>query len=468
MLRDMRAAVYGRQSKGKTKSIDDQIDIGVELVTSSGWKAAGVYSDATSASRYGKRARGGWAEVRQAAIGKRFDVLVLWESSRGDRTAETWLGFLRECRVAGVRIHVVSHERTYDLAVARDWKALAEDGVANEYESEQISARAKRGLAQAAKAGAPPNGPAPYGYERRYDAATGKGVLVPDKRQAAVVREIITRLSHSEPTRAIIRDLEARGIAGPAGGAWHRQRIRRMALSPVYVGMRRHLGTVHPGTWPALVDLDVWHAARRVLTTDERSLAGSHIRPGRQVHLLSFYATCAQCGGPLRASRTGYRCEASCVLVTRRLLDDLVSELTRARLADPEVYTALTHADQAADVAATAARAELAEVAAQLDMWRASAVKGETSPGSLAAIESGLLTRQRIATAALRAATVPAALADYIGARTDVDSRWAAAPVQGRRAVLRALGLAVAVRPTGGRTRPIHERVDIAWGDPVS
>ena len=147
----MRAGVYGRQSAAKEKSISEQLELGEERAGDQGWTLAAKYRDGRSASRFGKQARGGWAQVWADVKAKAFEVLILWESSRGDRTAATWLAFLDDCRDAGLRIHVIKDDRTYDLRNARDWKTLAEDGISNAYESEMISARVLRGQKGSAK-----------------------------------------------------------------------------------------------------------------------------------------------------------------------------------------------------------------------------------------------------------------------------------------------------------------------------
>src|SRR5215471_17993153 len=122
--RDLRAGVYARQSRGKEKSINDQMAECTTDVAKRGWTVVGQWQDGVSASRYAKRARDNWPLVLAAIEDEQFDVLILWESSRGDRDAETWLGLLRRCREHHVFIRVTSHGRTYDMDNARDWRTL--------------------------------------------------------------------------------------------------------------------------------------------------------------------------------------------------------------------------------------------------------------------------------------------------------------------------------------------------------
>jgi site-specific DNA recombinase len=459
----MRTGVYGRQSRGKAKSIAEQLKLGHAAITDQGWQHAGDYQDGTSASRFATKPRGGWAEVRADVVAKALDVLVLWESSRGDRDAETWLGFLRECRDAKVRIHVVTHDRTYNLANARDWKTLAEDGISNAYETELLSVRVRRGHSGAAVAGRPSHGNAPYGYVRVYDPNTGALVgQEPHPEYAPVVREVIERVAKGDPISAIAKDLNDRAV--PTGGArgWYRVRVREMAVNPAYVGLRVYNGQTYPGTWPALVGEAVFYAAQRVLTAPGRTVT----RPGAQKHLLSYYML-APCGSTMCAARGRYRCAAdSCVSIKQQPVDALIEELVLAHLAKPEVYAALRHAGEVGDAEVAAAEGKVTELTERLNTWRVSAAKGNTTPETMRVIEAELTQEIAVATAAANRVVLPPELAGFVGGpAADVAARWAKAGVQARRAVLRGLGLRVVVKahPSPGVLVPVHERVDVSW-----
>ena len=114
----------------------------------------------------------------------RLDIVVMWAANRGGRELEEWARFLNACGVARIRIFVTSEGRLYDLAIARDWKSLAEDGIDSAYDSEKISLNSRRGIADSVARGEP-TGRIPYGYTRRYelDPTRPKGkraIQVPD------------------------------------------------------------------------------------------------------------------------------------------------------------------------------------------------------------------------------------------------------------------------------------------------
>lgn len=437
------AAVYGRQSSGKEKSIAEQIGLCSADAAGEGLAVEVVYQDRTSASRYRRVDRAEWARVVAAVKARAFDVLVLWSSSRGDRDLTSWSGLLDACRESGVLIRVTDDARTYDVRRSGDWQSLAQQGVGNAVDSDKISAGVKRGQAGAAAQGRPSHGRAPYGYIRKYDPATGKlAGQEPDPASAPVVKEIIERVAMSEPISAIVADLQSRDVPRPEKGRWHRRRIRDIALNVAYVGRRVHSGTEHPGAWPALVEPAVFHAAVRVL----RDPARITTRPGGQKHLLSYLATCGECGNDLYAARGRYACLDGCVTISQSPTDHLVIDAILKRLGKPDIYTALRKAGDDADRDAAAAWAELDGLKTSLNGWRRSAAKGDTTAESLAVIEADLTVQIRAAQLRADTASIPPALREVLEPGVDIVQRWEALTLPAKRAVIRTLAR-VSVRP---------------------
>ena len=198
--------------------------------------------------------------------------------------------------------------------------------MASEYESSLISERVTRAMAKNAKNGKP-HGRTPYGYRREYAIdEDGKRVIVgqfPHPEQAKVVRRNFADIERRVSLRSIAADLNSRQVPTVTGAQWTPQRVRDVALMAIDAGerlvhnpgaktgnVRRHgLGTLTPGTWPALVSLEQY--TRCALLTDPQRRTS---RPGRAKHLLSMIATCGVCGGVLavRYSRDAgeYTCRA--------------------------------------------------------------------------------------------------------------------------------------------------------------
>jgi site-specific DNA recombinase len=468
-----RAMIYGRQSRGRQKSITDQIDDCTRDAEEQGWTVTGADQDGISASRFASHTRDAWPRVLAAIDAAAIDVLVLWESSRGDRDAEQWLGLLRRCRDRGVRIRITSHERTYNPAVPADWKALANDGIDSQTESERLSQRVRRGVAAAARKGRPPQGPVPYGYRRTYDPHTGElSGQEPDPVTAPIAREIIMRAARSESLSAIVQSLNDRGIPAPYGGIWRRQRVRAIALNVAYIGLRKHTPgeretIIYPAGWQPLVDEATFYAATRILSDPARAIAYGRpvgaTRPGKQVHLLAYLATC-YCGSYVHARQTYYSCcPQGCVSIRRTPVDEFVEDVLFDYLSKPRFYQSLQRAGDVVDREVIEARAAAVKLRSELDEWRRSAIAGKTTPETLAVVEPGLTARIRQAEDRATRLGLHPALRQLLEPGEDVRARWKAMPVQGQRTVLRSL-LAVTIHPSGRNSHmPVEDRVVIDW-----
>lgn len=458
------AAVYGRQSHGKKKSIADQLKLGELATVENRWKLFGKYSDKVGASRYSGKVRGGWDEVRAAVAEREFDILVLWEPSRGDRKPAEWIAFLESCRAARVSIHILTDERTYDPRKARDMKILANAGVDSGYEVDLLAERARRGIAEAAKTGAPHGGFAPYGYRVAFDPETGERGFEVDPATGPVATEIIARISKAEPIRELIRNLDQRGICGPGGGKWYRSTIRAIVLNVAYLGIRSHKGTQYPGAWAALTDAATFAGAARVLNEPSRMESGKHAKPGLFKNLLTYIATCTVCKEGVRAYKEVYGCTGGHIWIKRERVDGLIRDLMIARLSSPDLYTALEQASDAADETLKASRAEVAMLTGNLEDWRRSAWDGRgTTPETLAEVEAGLSARIKTAQDRIDAATIPTDLEGWVGPEEDVRTRWDNTTLQAKRSVVRAVRVRIEILPAGGKTLPVQDRIVVSW-----
>lgn len=465
----LRAGVYARQSRNKTKSIDEQLAAGTAVARENGWQLIEAYQDGSSASRYARQGRDDWERVLTDIAAGALDVLILWEASRGDRTLTTWSGLLDLCRERRVSIYIVADERIYDPRKHKDWKSLATAGVDSAGESDLLSVRVLRGQAGAAAAGRPSHGRTPYGYVRRFDPATGELVgQEPDPLRAPIVAEVFERLAKGDPMSAIVRDFDARGVP-TSGGAkrWYRARLAVMAGNRAYLGERIYNGTVNEGSWPALVEPAVFHAVQRVLSDPARR---STTRPGRAVHLLSFLATCGPCGAALAHVQGRYRCErGGHVNIAQAAMDDFIEDMVFEKLEQPNVYEQLRQAGSADDRALLDAENEAARLDGQLKTWRLSAARGQTSPETMAVVEAELVPQIKAAQRRAAQAQIPPELRAILEPGADVRTRWKDAPVAARRRALAFMATIVVGRSTTPRSREFdHHRLgESRWaGDP--
>lgn len=466
----LRAGIYARVSKDKRKrqrgrSVGEQETEARAACERRRWTVAEIYKDEDrSASRFAKKERPDWERLLADLDAGQLDVLVIWEPSRGDRTLETWAGLLSRCREAGTLIHVVSDDHTYDVRNARDWRALAEDGVDSAYESEKTSKRVRRMKAAQLVAGRP-DGRVAYGYERRYDPTTRELIEQrPHELRAPVVREIFARVAAGDPISAITADLQERGAPPVSEGKlWSRNMVRRIATNFVYIGKRKSGREVFDGQWPALVDEATFYGAQRVLSDPARMTT----RPGRVKYLCSYFATCTVCATGLSVISRGsqakyYTCGKGCVGVRMDWLDDFVRDVVVERLTQPDIYSDLADTD---DSAVVAARQEAEALRARLDEHYDEAADGRLSAAGLARVEARLLPKIESAERSAAAAATPAALRALVDPSQDIRRRWDELPIAARKDVVRVLLDAVRVRPAG-RVRSVRldpGRVELVW-----
>ncbi|WP_405149536.1 recombinase family protein [Sphaerisporangium sp. NBC_01403] len=501
----LRAAIYDRASKDRSaraKSVGEQRVGNQAACADNGWAIAETYTDNhRSASRFARTDRPDWDRFLADLDARSFDVVVMWESSRGDRKASQWIAFLDSCRELGVLIHVTSHRRTYDMRVARDWRVLAEDGVDNAYETEKLSERIRRGLRGNAVEGRP-HGKVLYGYVRQYNPRTGDLVgqeaderkrvaLIPAcvtarpvvgvgevYTRAGVVREVASRFAGGATQRALVVDLNRRGIPAPEGGIWRTPQLRSILLNPAYIGYRRHQGEVVPSpVWfPPILAPDVHYACTSRMGDPQRRGA----RDSSVKHLLSGLATCGLCGGWMRVlvehGRGGarYVCQPTTPDRTagrhavrgQARVEEYVEGLAIAWMAQPEPVAVLTQDASGGDGEHQRVLGQIGELRARLDGLYDQAATGGLSATGLARVERRILAdiaELEAASRRLRGRLVlaPARVGSVEGAR----SRWDGWDVAARREFLRGLFSAVEIMPLGDGRRGYsdQESVRVTW-----
>ena len=463
------AAIYDRVSKDakrRSRSVEQQETENRAACDAHGWPVAGVYTDNDrSASRFAAKARPDWLRLVADLDAGRFHVLVMWEPSRGSRDLEVWAALLRVCRERGVSIYVTSHQRMYDPGNARDWRSLAEDAVDSAYESEKTSTRILRDMRARAQEGKP-HGFVAYGWTREFlHGADGRVIGsrdVIDGDAAAVIREATKRVIRGESLRSIATDLNTRGVPSPRGKRWDSVILRQVLLRERNAGRRVHRGeVVGKGTWEPIVSEDRFDTLRGILT-DESRIRNHGVTVSK--YLLSGLARCGRpgCDGRMRAivhepSRTDVYVCVRCHKVRRRRqpVDELVTAVTVARLAMPDVVAALA---TAVDTSELVERRDA--LRARLDLAADDYADGKIDNRQLQRITGKLAPQIAAAEAEIRAASSTPDLLDL--ARPDIAKLWAGVPLERRRAVIDTL-MTVTIMPVGSGARWDPSSVRIDW-----
>lgn len=431
-----RAREYLRVSQdrsGRLRSVDEQHSDHAADAGREGWALGDPYAEggAASASRYARKARGGFGELLVDLEADAFgaEILVMWEASRGSRRVDEWVRLLDLSEQRRIRIWVHTHHTLYDPANPRHRRTLLEDAVDSEYESAKTRDRSLRAMRANAVAGRP-HGKLLYGYAREYDERGRYVRQVPHPVQAPLVREMAERVDAGESCWSIAQDLNRRGIplsqpgrngAGPYAGQWRLEQVKRCVTNPGVAGLRVHQGQViGTAEWPALVPRELWSRVVARLTDPQRRTW----RDATVKHLLTGVARCGVCGMPLRvwkqtprgqkrpdgrqhvyAAYRAYMCSRSFhVAIKQAWLDEFVTELLLQRMeredardlfAPPDPGEAIEHA-----------RRELSDLESDLQGFYDQAAARKLSPTGLAEMEARLLPRIE----ELRARTVPASV----------------------------------------------------------
>lgn len=482
------ADFYGRKSNNDAgQSVAGQESDFRDDCEAEGFNVGRTFADPDrSASRYARRLRPDYGELIAHIRAGNCQVLSLWESSRGSRKLGEWVDFLDLCRQHGTLIRIISHERTYDMSIRRDWRTLADDGVDSADESEKISERTRRGKRKAAKEGRP-TGRLPFGWKRVYDDR-GKFVeQIPHPEQAPIVREIIGALAEGKPAGQVAASLNERGVPTPqkpcregcdrdhrhfpVGMQWTDRQVRQLAVRSHYAGRRIHQDQdVGPGQWKPLIDPKVWQTAYNRLT----SRSGMNNDP-RVAHWLTGAIKCGECGHGLRAGvrkegHGAYQCR-NCFKVSgsARALEEIVGAMILARFDQPDGKAIFRPAND--DAALEQAKTEERELREHLEgFYKLAGKRGSgITPTGLAAVEKEMIPQVEAAAAKVRRLETPPALARF--ADIDIVAEWDDLDARTRREVV-TWAADVVLAPGGRGSGPKFDRWRLSGsryvGDPLS
>jgi DNA invertase Pin-like site-specific DNA recombinase len=474
--RGVRAIIYDRQSAANLASIEQQSIENREVCKRHGWNVIDELSDKTSASRYARKERDSWKKVLELIPDRRFDILILWEVSRADRRLEGWSELLAKCQDRNILIHITTHNRTYDITNARDWRSLAEDGVDAEYESRKTSARVKRDVRSRELQGRP-NGKLLYGYDLSpvMDGSGRRGPRTISNRQGKTVDEIISRVANGESCYSIARDLNDQGVPAPRGKGWDGTQIKRIAINPAYIGLRAKkdeanenrwvilkdaAGQSIQANWPSIVDPEMFWKACEIATNPSRlTVTNREVR-----HLLTGIAR-TPCGNRVKLlknrGKLSYQCAADfCVSIPQEKLDAYIDQQIPHRLSHSEIREVSDNQKKAN----TRIEQEIRDLQDYLVTFTKDAVKKRLSAGRLAEVERQVTDQIEGFEQQLRTRHIPKKVFVIVSE----PEKWGDYTVAEKRQALRNL-VNITILPVGKgrRNYELSERVALDFHDDI-
>lgn len=230
-----RAATYARfstENQSET-SIDDQRRACNEYAKQNGLQVVHEFADlATSGAAEGNRP--GMRELQRRALAGEFDVVLFADLTRMSRQSADLLKFLERMRFR--RVHVIGVLDRFDSEQRHSRMQAGLSGIMSDEYRAAVAERVHLAMDSLAKNGKPTGGVC-YGY-------TSTHAVVPH--QARIVKEIFRRAAAGESIKAIVADLNGRGIPSPGamrqgtvrrrGGQWINVTINVMLRNEMYLG----------------------------------------------------------------------------------------------------------------------------------------------------------------------------------------------------------------------------------------
>ncbi|MCG6496616.1 recombinase family protein [Kitasatospora sp. A2-31] len=375
----------------------------------------------------------------------------------------------------------------FNMTKASDRSQLRSLGESDTAESEVKSERVARAALERAQEGRA-NGPVSYGWRRQYEYDDRGQVCgfhdVEDREQAAIVREVVTRLLSGASLLGITADLNARGVPAPGAGMqlkrravgqnadgslWNKTSVKKLALRPANVGIRVHQGVEYKAEWPALITDEQYAQLKNLFA--ERTVVRE--LPGARKHLLTWgeVATCGPCGSVFRVASRGnskhgtkkptYVCDANgCVGRNEEALDRYVGKVVVKLLSKPEAADVFRGDDSAALAALERAEGLKARQEAAAEDY----ANGDITREQLRRITANLaqqITEAQNEARRLRPAFDLNAFDGLVG--PGAEAAWKALLVPQKRRVLDGLGLRLKVHPVA-RRGPGFDESTIALG----
>lgn len=425
-----------------------------------GWPVAAEFVDDDVSAYSGKR-RPGYRAMLEAIRSREADAVLVWHVDRLHRRPIELEEFVNACAEAGVKdLATVTGDfnlGTGDgLLIARLMAAVAAN------ESDSKSRRSKSKMLEIAQAGKPSGGgPRPFGFQ------PDKVTL--DEAEAAIIRDLATRLLAGEPLVSLTQWLQDNEIRTVMGKEWRTVTVRNLLKSPRIAGLREHRGQViAKAVWPAIIS-EEQHASIVALVTDPARRTNRTAR----TYLLSGLCRCGKCGAKMitgqSRGRRRYMCRSGADfggcggIMISATVEELVVDAVLYRLDTPELAAAI-EGRQRADEASAALSESIANDTAKLDELAALyAATDITAPEWMKArkIIDARLKANRSRQAQQAGSTV---IAGHIGNASALRTEWPRMPLGKQAGIVRALIDHITVGPGTMGARSIDPaRVEVHW-----
>jgi site-specific DNA recombinase len=302
MLETLKAvgrAIYARlsQDRGKlSENVDIQIEESKDYFADRSWPVDErlIFSDNDiSASLFSDKERPGWLDLLAAIRIGLVQLILVTEVPRLCRNLADAMELIALTKTTSFTTVELTNGVRYDLTTVQGYHDFLKAVLDASGESGKSSVRLKRKKRARAKEGYYNGGSRPFGYRKPEGGANGTLEVVDS--EAAIVRELVERLLAGEMVMPLVAELNDRGVPTAAGGRWWPTTVMKLVTSPRIKGVRSHLGTEYPATWPAIVSPEEFERLQVVLSDQMRQLNTGR-RYTKRSYLLTGLVECGACG----------------------------------------------------------------------------------------------------------------------------------------------------------------------------
>ena len=336
----IKAARYGRYScdRQQEQSIDGQFRVIDEYAEKNGIEIVATYVDKAMTGTNDNRT--GFQQMLRDSDKKEWELLLIYKLDRFNRNKYEMAIHSKHLKDNGVKIVSVM-ENIPDSPEGVLLESLLE-GI-NQYYSEELSQKTKRGMNETRLKGNFIGGTVNYGYSLQpvYSEQNGKQVqtatkVIINEEEAPIVREIFTEYINSKISTDMAKDFFRRGILN-RGKPFLVCSIYNILRYEKYTGIYRIYGNVYDKIYPPIISTEIFNAAKAKIDANKH---GKHTKIELN-YLLRGKLFCGHCGRRMRSyagtSKSGkifryYKCAHPEVCTNKQTVkkDVLEQSITKA------------------------------------------------------------------------------------------------------------------------------------------
>ena len=291
----IKAARYGRYScdRQNEQSIDGQFRVIDEYAKKNGIEIVATYVDKAMSGTNDNRAD--FQRMLRDSDKKEWEVLLIYKLDRFSRNKYEMAIHRKHLKDNGVKIVSVM-ENIPDSPEGILLESLLE-GI-NQYYSEELSQKTKRGMNETRLKGNFIGGTINYGYSLQpvYTEQNGKQVQTATKviindDEAAIVRQIFTEYINGKKITEMVTDFFRNGILN-RGKPFIVDTIYKILRCEKYTGIYRIYGNVYDKIYPPIISIEIFQAAKAKIDANKY---GKHTKTAR-AYILKGKLFCGFCG----------------------------------------------------------------------------------------------------------------------------------------------------------------------------